>query len=365
MHFDAPSGITVEELALSGRNHSMPLEALAHDVTPAGLHYLLIHFDVPYVDGAGWQIEVGGHVDKPLMLDLDTIRSLPAVTQPVVMECAGNGRARLEPRPLSQPWLEGAVGNAEWTGAPLASVLEQAGVRDGAVEVVLTGADRGVQEEIEHDYERSLALEEAMRPEVLLAYEMNGAPLLPQHGFPVRAIVPGWYGMTQVKWLKRITVVTEPFEGFQQAVAYRFLTSEDDPGRPVTRMRPRSLMVPPGIPDFFTRERRLEPGPCTLRGRAWSGRAPIERVEVSTDGGATWSDAQLQAPAGAHAWAGWSFDWDASEPGAYELCSRATDASGTTQPLAPDWNVHGVENNAVQRVPVVVAHHGTGPVSST
>jgi DMSO/TMAO reductase YedYZ molybdopterin-dependent catalytic subunit len=349
----APNDISYEELALAGRNHSMPLEMLRHDVTPAGLHYLLIHFDVPFTDGAGWQVEVGGHVREPLTLDLKTIRSLPAVTHRVVMECAGNGRARLEPRPLSQPWLEGAVGNAEWTGTPLAAVLDQAGVLDGAVEVVLTGADRGVQDDVEHDYERSVPIAEAMRPEVLLAYEMNGDPLLPQHGFPIRVIVPGWYGMTSVKWLSRITVVTEPFQGYQQAIAYRFTTSEDDPGRPVTRMRPRSLMVPPGIPDFFSRVRRLGAGPCTLHGRAWSGRGPIERVEVSTDGGANWADAQQTPPAGPHAWTGWSYEWDAA-PGSHELCSRATDATGTTQPLEPDWNLHGVENNGVQRVPVVV-----------
>src|SRR3954470_19335930 len=292
----------------------MPLEALRHDFTPAGLHYLLIHFDVPYTAGRGWQVEVGGHVERPLVLDLDAIRSLPAVTHAVAMECAGNGRARLEPRPLSQPWLEGAVGNAEWTGAPLAAVLDQAGVSDGAVEVVLTGADRGVQDGVEHDYERSLPLDDALLPDVLLAYEMNGAPLLPQHGFPLRVIVPGWYGMTQVKWLKRITVVTDPFEGYQQAVAYRFATSDDHPGRPVTRMRPRSLMIPPGIPDFFTRERRLKPGGCTLHGRAWSGRGAIARGEVSTGGGATWVGAQLDQPAGPHSWVGWSCGWNA-EPG--------------------------------------------------
>jgi sulfane dehydrogenase subunit SoxC len=233
-------------------------------------------------------------------------------------------------------------------------VLEQAGMLDDAVEVVLTGADRGVQDDIEHDYERSLPVEVALQPDVLLAYEMNGAPLLPQHGFPLRVIVPGWYGMTQVKWLKRITVVSEPFAGFQQAVAYRYATSDEDPGRPVTRMRPRSLMVPPGMPDFFTRERRLAPGPCRLHGRAWSGSGAIERVEVSIDGAARWGPADLQPPAGPHSWAAWSFDWDA-RPGSYELCSRATDTRGATQPLEADWNVQGMENNGVQRVPVVVA----------
>ena len=350
----ASDDITAEELALAGRNHSMPLEALRHDVTPAGLHYLLIHFDIPYADAAEWTVDVGGHVRQPLSLDLEAIRALPAVTQPVVMECAGNGRARLAPRPISQPWLEGAVGNAEWTGTPLAAVLERAGVLDGAVEVVLTGADRGVQGDVEQDYERSLPIEDALNTDVLLAYEMNGAPLLPQHGFPIRAIVPGWYGMTQVKWLKRITVVTEPFTGWQMTDSYIYATSEDDPGRPVTRMRPRSLMVPPGIPDFMTRERRLRPGRCELFGRAWSGRGAIERVEVSTDGGQTWEDAQLHEAAGPHAWTGWSFEWDAAKPGSYELCSRATDGTGATQPLEPDWNLQGMENNGVQRIPVVV-----------
>jgi sulfane dehydrogenase subunit SoxC len=350
----ASSEISQDELALAGRNHAMPLEALRHDVTPAGLHYLLIHFDVPYTDGSDWRVEVGGHVRTPLALDLGAISALPAVTHAVVMECAGNGRARLSPRPVSQPWLEGAVGNAEWTGAPLAAVLEQAGVLDGAVEVVLTGADHGVQGEVEQDYERSLPIAEAMRPDVLLAYEMNGAPLLPQHGFPIRVIVPGWYGMTMVKWLKRITVVTEPFRGYQMTESYMYATSEDEPGRPVTRMRPRALMVPPGVPDFMTRQRYLEPGRCTLRGRAWSGRGPIARVEVSTDGGKSWADAELEPPAGPHAWTGWRWDWDAREPGDYELCCRATDTSGATQPLEPDWNVQGMENNGVQRVPVVV-----------
>src|SRR4051794_10157354 len=329
----APNDITVEELGLAGRNHAMPLEALRHDVTPAGLHYLLIHFDVPYTDGSGWQVEVGGHVERPFTLDMDAIRSLPAVTHRVAMECAGNGRARLEPRPLSQPWLEGAVGNAEWTGTPLAALLEKAGVSDGAVEVVMTGADRGVQDDVEHDYERSIPIDEAMRPDVLLAYEMNGKPLLPQHGFPVRAIVPGWYGMTNVKWLKRLTVVSEPFDGFQQAIAYRFTTSEDDPGRPVTRMRPRSLMVPPGIPDFMTRERVVRPGAHVLHGRAWSGRGAISRVEVSVDGGRSWADADVAPASSPHAWASWSFDWGADAVGEHELCCRATDETGASRPL--------------------------------
>jgi DMSO/TMAO reductase YedYZ molybdopterin-dependent catalytic subunit len=348
------SEITLEELQLAARNHALPLEALRHPITPLGLHYLLIHFDIPHVDEGAWRLEVGGRVARPLALTLEDVRARPERTLAVTLECAGNGRALLSPRALSQPWLMEAVGTAEWTGTPLAPILEEAGLEAGAAEVVFTGLDRGVQGDVEHAYARSLPVEEAVRDDVLLAYAVNGRPLPPQHGFPLRVVVPGWYGMTHVKWLRSITVVAEPFRGWQQEVAYHLRESEDDPGRPVTRMLPRSLLIPPGIPDFLTRTRFLQPGPCTLEGRAWSGWAPVERVEVSTDGTRTWNEAILGDPVSELAWRGWSYPWDAAA-GGHELCCRATDASGRTQPLAPEWNLDGFCNNAVQRVSVVVA----------
>ena len=158
-------------------------------------------------------------------------------------------------------------------------------MRDGAVEVLFTACDRGIDGGVEHAYERSLPVAEALAGEALLAYELNGAPLPPQHGSPVRLVVPGWYGMTSVKWLERITVLDTPFDGYQQAHAYRFRRDEDDEGEPITRMRPRALMIPPGVPDFLTRRRFLPPGPCRLEGRAWSGLAPIAAVDVTWDGG--------------------------------------------------------------------------------
>ena len=349
-----PDGITVEELRLAARNHALPLEALRHELTPLGLHYLLIHFDIPHVDEQTWRLEVRGRVARPLELTLADVRARPARTAAVTFECAGNGRALLEPRPLSQPWLQEAVGTAAWTGTPLAPLLAEAGVDNGAAEVVFTGLDRGIQGDVVHAYERSLPLEEALREEVLLAYAVDGRPLPPQHGFPLRLVVPGWYGMTHVKWLRSITVVDEPFRGWQQAVAYHLRDSEDDPGRPVTRILPRSLLVPPGIPDFFTRTRFLEPGPCTLEGRAWSGWGAVEHVEVSTDGGRSWSDAALGEAPSPFAWRGWTYGWDATV-GEHELCCRATDASGRTQPPEPEWNLDGFCNNAVQRVRVVVS----------
>ena len=164
-------------------------------------------------------------------------------------------------------------------------MLAEAVPAGSAVEVVFAGLDRGVEGEVEQRYERSLSLDEATGAGCVLAYELNGAPLPPQHGFPLRLVVPGWYGMTNVKWLSQITVVEEPFDGYQVANGYRVRQSEDEEGRPVTRMRPRSLMVPPGMPEFMTRERIVDRGEVELEGRAWSGRAPIVRVEVSVDDG--------------------------------------------------------------------------------
>jgi DMSO/TMAO reductase YedYZ molybdopterin-dependent catalytic subunit len=261
-------------------------------------------------------------------------------------------RALLEPRPISQPWLEEAFGTAEWTGTPLRGVLERAGLEEGTVELVFSGADRGVQDGVPHRYARSLSVDEAMRPEVLLVHAMNGRPLEPQHGAPARLLVPGWYGMASVKWLTSIEAATEPFEGFQQLTAYRYMRDETDvPGRPVSRIRPRALMVPPGMPDFATRARLVEPGRVELFGRAWSGAGPVQRVEVAVD--RRWAAAELHDPVGAHAWRGWSFAWEAA-PGRHELRCRATDAAGETQPLEPVWNVQGMGNNVAQRLEVVV-----------
>ena len=343
--------VTLEELALATRNRGMPLEAMRYDVTPTGLHYLLIHFDIPFVDPSTWTLSVGGATERAFRLTLDEVRALPASTIPVTMECAGNGRARLSPRPLSQPWLHEAIGTAEWTGAPLHLVLEQAGLRDDALEVVFTGADRGIQGEKEQDYARSLPVADAIRAEVLLAYEMNGRALEPQHGFPLRLLVPGWYGMTSVKWLTGIEVVTEPFEGYQQHEAYRFQRDDDEVGDPVSRIQVRALMIPPGIPDFFTRVRVVDAGRIEVRGRAWAGGGGVARVEFGVDG--EWRDAMLDPPLGEFAWRGWSCAWNAT-PGEHELSCRATTTDGDVQPLTQPWNVQGVANNHVQIVRVTV-----------
>jgi DMSO/TMAO reductase YedYZ molybdopterin-dependent catalytic subunit len=345
-------GISADELQLAARNHGMPLESLRWDITPPGLHYLLIHYDIPAIDPSTFELVIDGLVESRLSLSLEAIKSRPQVSSVVTLECAGNGRAQLLPRPVSQPWLSEAVGTARWTGTPLAGLLRVAGIAPGAVDVVFTGADHGIERGLEQDYQRGLPISEAMSENVMLAYEMNGAPLPPQHGAPLRLIVPGWYGMAHVKWLRRITVVPETFDGFQMR-AYRLRDAPDEPGIPLTRMEPRALLIPPGFPDFMSRRRAVRSGVVTIEGRAWSGWAPVSMVQVSVDGGDSWEVADLEPALDSQGWAHWRWAWRA-EPGSYLLSARATDASGRTQPLGQRWSRGGFANNTIQRVPVTV-----------
>jgi DMSO/TMAO reductase YedYZ molybdopterin-dependent catalytic subunit len=352
--FGEPGRLSYEELRLAARNHGMPLEALDHPITPTGLHYLLTHYDIPAVEPGSWALEIGGAVERPMRLTLSDLHARSASRVVVTMECAGNGRALLEPRPLSQPWLHEAVGTAEWAGVPLRTLLDEAGLAGDAREVVFSALDRGVENGVEQAYERSLTLDEARRSEVLVALEMNGQPLLPQHGAPARLIVPGWYGMTNVKWLAAVTVVREPFTGPQQSWSYRVRQDPSESGEPLSRIAPHALMRPPGIPEFYTRERVLGPGPCRLTGRVWSGGATIGGVEVSVDGEATWVDATLgPADLGPWAWRSWWFDWTPPGPAVYTLACRAR-AADTDADDRPAWNLGGYANPAPQRVVVTV-----------
>ncbi len=342
-----------DEVRLANRNPGTLLESLRYDLTPTGLHYLLIHFDVPFVESPdNWTLSIAGLVDNPVTYTLKDLQQLPKRSLKVTLECAGNGRAGVVPRAQSQPWHQEAVGTSEWTGTPLRPLLEKAGLSAEAVDVVFYGQDRGFGGGIEHDYGRSLSPDQLRSDDLLLAWEMNGAPLLPQHGFPLRLVVPGWYGMASVKWLDRIEVIDRPFDGFQQKGTYVYKKSADDPGTPVTAMLVRSLMVPPGMPDVYTRSRLVDSGTVSLFGRAWSGAGvPISKVEVAVDG--TWHDAELEPEIGTYAWRGWRFNWDAVA-GEHELMCRATDGNGVTQPLEASFDMTGFGNNSVQRQKVTV-----------
>ncbi len=350
---DAQDGpFSDDELRLSNRNSGTLLEMLKHDVTPTGLHYLLIHFDVPSLDTQTHTLKFGSGFGAPFSLSLDDIRALPQITMPVTLECAGNGRTAVSPRTRSMPWSYEAVGTSEWTGTLLAPLIERACPNADTVEIVFTGADRGFDKGVEHAFGRSLTLEQIASLDVLLVHEMNGQPLLPQHGAPLRIIVPGWYGMASVKWLSTIEALNQPYQGLQQVGTYRYRNHKDDPGTPVTSLRVKSLMEPPGIPDWSTRNRYLKAGPVTVAGRAWSGNgSSISKVEFND--GKRWHTAQLTPPAGRFGWTRWVCQWEAV-PGEHVLSCRATDSNGDTQPLEPRWDASGFGNNAVQQVNIYV-----------
>lgn len=341
-----------DEVRLANRNHGLLLETLECDITPTGAHYLLNHFDVPFLEEEHFQLKFSGAFDKPYELSLAEIRKLEQVSMPITLECAGNGRSGVSPRSHSMPWMHEACGTSHWTGTPLWPLIERAGPSKKTVEIAFFGADYGFDMGRGHHFGRSLSLADLQALDVLLVYEMNGAPLLPQHGAPMRIIVPGWYGMASVKWLNKIEALTIPFDGFQQVGTYLFKENPDDPGVPIQSMRVKSLMRPPGVPDWRSRKRCVQAGPTTLMGRAWSGSGrSITRVEVNI--GEHWFDASLTPGASKYAWTRWDLDWDAS-PGEYVLRCRATDSDGNTQPLTPPWDVSGFANNAAHCVDVFV-----------
>jgi sulfane dehydrogenase subunit SoxC len=346
---------SAEEVTLAFRCHGMHLEALQLPITPLGQHFVLIHFDVPYFAPTdSYAFTIGGHVRTPMTVTLGELKQRPIVKQPTILECAGTGRSYAHPRSIYVPWSTEPMGVYEYTGTPLRPLLEAAGLLDDATEVVFTGHDEGIDLGIRHNFERALPVDEALADGVILAWEANGQPLLPHHGFPLRLIVPTWYGMTSVKYLKSITVIDHTFQGVEQKQVYRDTFSSSDSGRPVQKKRVRSAMMPPGIPDAISRHRFISPGTTVLQGKAWSGHGRIVRVEVSTDDRRTWRPATLDAPVSPHAWTPWRFAWDVRRRGEHILSSRATDEAGNIQPLRAAWNIQGMEQNGVERIGVTV-----------
>ena len=348
----APDSFSAAEVGLANRNHGVILETLALDVTPIGAHYLLNHFDVPIINASDHYLDMSEGFSAPKRYRLDDIKSAPAVSRAVTLECAGNGRAGVTPRCYSMPWTYEAVGTAIWTGTPLWPFLEAGAAKPDTVEYVFVGQDYGYDGGHGHHFARSLSVETARALDVMLVYAVNDQPLPPQHGGPLRIIVPGWYGMASVKWLTSIRAVSEPFQGYQQVGTYRYREKKEDTGLPITDIRVKSLMVPPGVPEWTSRARLVSPGTVELVGRAWSGAGRgITKVEVS-DGG-PWIEAELGERPDTYAWTPWRAVWNA-KPGEYVLQCRATDETGAQQPLDPPWDAAGFGNNAVQKINVFV-----------
>lgn len=322
-------------------NAEAPLEALAGEVTPTHLHFVRSNFALPAHDGT---LEIGGAVANPTTVTLDDLRAMPAVERVVTMECAGNGRLAQTPLPTGEPWGHLAVSTARWTGALLHEVLEQVRPLPEAVDVRFEGADHGPYHQFEDiAFVRALSLADAADPsaEVLIAYEMNGEPLSPDHGAPFRLVVPRWYCVASVKWLKRIDVLTEPYVGEFQTGHYIY-EWPDRGHEPVTHMRVRARISDPA-PGAI-----IPAGIYTVRGKAWSGTGPVTQVQVSLTGEGEWHDAHLEPAQCPYQWQNWSFDWEATTVRRHTLRARATDAAGNTQPDVPPWNRLGYGNNAVE-----------------
>jgi DMSO/TMAO reductase YedYZ molybdopterin-dependent catalytic subunit len=319
-------------------NLEMPFDALAGFQTPNELFYVRSHFAVPKLVAAAYKLSVVGAVRKPLEMTLEQALALGQTTMPATLECAGNGRSFLRPEAKGVPWGAGAVGTAEWAGVPLAALLDKAVVQPGAVEVVLEGADSGeVTNEPKPEgkiaFARSLPLEKARSKEVLLASHMNGAALTPAHGFPLRVVVGGWYGMASVKWLRRIVVLDRPFRGYFQSVDYTTWRRGEQGVtlEPITAMEVKASIARPKA------DEELPAGAdVRVHGAAWAGEADVAKVEVSVDGGKSWRAARLLGRPVPLCWRLWEYDWEKPAAGKHKLLARATDSRDRTQPMQHD-----------------------------
>ena len=330
-----------------------PLSTMDSEETPARSFFVRNHFPIPSLDISNWGLSVTGEVERPLRLNYDDLKRLPSKEIGALLECAGNSRATVQPPIEGLLWDHGGVGSARWAGVPLRAVLERAGLLTTAKEVLLEGADHGKErgEAGELSFAMSLPMDKALHPDTLLAYEMNGEALSPEHGYPLRVVVPGWYGMTSVKWLANIKVLDHPFDGFHQTRYYVYVEEGAENGSPKERVT--SLQVKSFItwPD---RGHLLVAGRHQIRGVAWSGLGPVSKVEVSTDDGRTWLDANLEDSKSPYAWQRWGFSWEADRPGYFLLRARATDREGNVQPAKAQWNYRGFANNSIHAVPVEV-----------
>ena len=319
-------------------NLEMRFEKLESFLTPTESFYVRTHFPIPVIDRDAWWLRVEGDVKNPFAVNYEELLELESVTVPVTLECAGNNRSCLEPKVKGVQWGLGAVGTAEWTGVPLSILLDRAGVKANASEVILEGADGGMLEDPKSPpgqlkFARSIPIEKA-RADVLLAYKMNGGELPPEHGFPLRAIVPGWYAMASIKWLQRIIITNQPFTGYYQTIDYAYWERLEAIAEltPLTEMQVKAQIAKPAEGDIVPANSKVR-----VHGAAWTSNGEIMKVELSTDGGATWTEAKLLDKATPNAWRFWEFIWQTpAAVGTQTLMARATDSIGRTQPMERD-----------------------------
>jgi DMSO/TMAO reductase YedYZ molybdopterin-dependent catalytic subunit len=319
-------------------NLEMPFEKLEGFLTPTESFYVRTHFPIPSIDRDAWWLRIEGEVENSFAINYEELLESESVTIPATLECAGNNRSFLERKVKGVQWGLGAVGTAEWTGVPMSILLDRAQPKATGCHAILEGADGGMLEDPksppgELKFARSIPIAKA-RADVLLAYKMNGRELPPEHGFPVRAIVPGWYAMASVKWLQRIIVTEQPFTGYYQTIDYAYWERQKAIAEltPLTEMQVKAQIAEPAEGDIVPANSGVR-----VHGAAWTSNCEIKKVELSTDGGATWTEAKLLRESKPNAWRLWEFDWQTpAAPGTQTLIARATDSLGRTQPVHRD-----------------------------
>jgi DMSO/TMAO reductase YedYZ molybdopterin-dependent catalytic subunit len=324
-----------------GLNFSTPLAQVSGTIVPNALFFLRSNYPPPAIEPAVWRVRIDGRVQRPLNLSLAELQSLPNDSREVWLECAGNSRRRFNPAGEGNQWDEQAVSNAEFTGVSLSTVLDHVGLQDDALEVVATGGDSTA-------FVRSLPLDVALRPEIMLAWEMNGQPIPAPNGGPARLVVPGWAGVASVKWPVHLEVVKTPFRGYYHNERYIMADAHGHVSAPVREMPVKSVIAWPAEGQIVVR------GAHTVFGFAWSGLGQITQVEVSTDGQRTWSAARLVPGEGPLAWRRWEFQWTATADGPATIAARATDTAGNLQPQTVPWNKFGYLMNAIATRSVTV-----------
>ena len=326
-------------LSTSPENRETPLADVPSWVTPNRWFFVRSHFETPESDIDRWRLTIGGCTERELELAWKDVESLPRRSVVATMECAGNGRSFLRSFVEGVQWTAGAVGHAEWSGIPVRTLLERAGLKPAAVEIVFHGADGGQEKGCDQpqSFARSLPLEKALHPDTLLATHMNGEQLEPCHGFPLRLIVPGWYGVASVKWLTRIEAVDAPFKGYFQSVKYTF-THQTGSG-------PRTDVIGPmPVKSEILRPAQgavLGAGANRIIGMAWAGERAVAAVEVSVDGGATWQRAELSGPSARFSWTPWEYLWKVLDGGDHSILARAIADNGDVQPMGHDTDRGG------------------------
>ncbi|MZQ80981.1 molybdopterin-dependent oxidoreductase [Paenibacillus sp. 5J-6] len=333
-------------------NLEFPMISSLQTITPNQLFYVRNHFEYPPIDINTWNLSIEDSVDRSIKFTYSDLINMNKVTLSATLECAGNKRSLFERKAQGNQFMLGAISNAIWGGVRLKDVLEQAGVSLSGTEIVFEGLDYGQRNDMEEHvfFERSLPVAKAFHPDTILAYEMNGEPLSIKHGFPIRLIVPGWYAVASVKWLHRIRVVEQPFKGPFQSIDYVILKKTNDykHALPLSPVLVNSTIASP------TEEQEMAAGTNVIEGYAWAGEHSVTKVEISTDGGNLWSEANLLDPDVPYSWRRWSFSWNPQNSGPYTIMSKATNDHGDVQPLKAEWNVKGYQNNSIHAVNVHV-----------